>query len=291
MNSGSEFGTLPLRLVVSDVDGTLLGRSGEISLRNSSAIESCFKRGVAVAISTGRPPFGVDGVIAKIGELYGRATGNRATAFLNIFADGAVVSPTDGSRDLFSRQLAKEDLVTLLDVAEDLGLPLQLYSSQELFASGPSRAVEIQVARFGISANFQDLRLVVEGQRIIKAGAVVFGPDRERIFDTLSSRIRDIVACAIAQSPDVPEAYFVNIAATGVSKGEALGRLAEALHVPTNQILAIGDSFNDIPLIEQAHVGIAMGNGVEPLKRLADHVTGDVEDDGFADAIQKFVLS
>lgn len=291
MSSGSEFEAPPIRLVVSDVDGTLLGRSGEISPRNSDAIESCFKRGVAVAISTGRPPFGVDRVIAKIEELYGRATGNHTAAFLNIFADGAVVSATDGSHDVYSRQLAKEDLATLLEVAEDLGLPLQLYSSNKLFASGPSRAVEIQVARFGVSAVFQDLRLVVENQTIIKAGAVLFGSDRQRNFDTLSSRIGDTVACAIAQSPDVPEAYFVNIAAKGVSKGEALGRLAEALNIPTDQILAIGDSFNDIPLIEKAHVGIAMGNGIEPLKRLADHVTGDVENDGFADAIEKFVLN
>ncbi|HRU41225.1 MAG TPA: HAD-IIB family hydrolase, partial [Candidatus Diapherotrites archaeon] len=76
----------------------------------------------------------------------------------------------------------------------------------------------------------------------------------------------------------------------GVNKGNAVRILAQMYGINREEIIAIGDNENDISMIEYAGLGIAMGNAEELLKRAADHVTGDYQEDGVAEAIEKFIL-
>ena len=76
----------------------------------------------------------------------------------------------------------------------------------------------------------------------------------------------------------------------GVTKGNAVRILAQMYGINREEIIAIGDNENDISMIEYAGLGIAMGNAEELLKRAADHVTGDYQEDGVAEAIEKFIL-
>ena len=72
----------------------------------------------------------------------------------------------------------------------------------------------------------------------------------------------------------------------GCSKASAIELVAEKLGISVDETVAIGDSSNDIPMIERAHIGIAMGNATEDVKEIADFVTGAVEQDGILKALK-----
>jgi hydroxymethylpyrimidine pyrophosphatase-like HAD family hydrolase len=84
--------------------------------------------------------------------------------------------------------------------------------------------------------------------------------------------------------------YFINAVSRTVSKGTTLQSVADYLGIDCDQIIAIGDSFNDLPVFEVAGLSIAMGNASEEVKQLADWVAPPVEKDGVAVAIEKFIL-
>jgi hydroxymethylpyrimidine pyrophosphatase-like HAD family hydrolase len=99
-----------------------------------------------------------------------------------------------------------------------------------------------------------------------------------------------ILRFSIAYSPAYPDIKFINIVDPGVSKGEALKFLASYYGINREEVIAIGDGLNDIPLFEAAGTTIAMGNAFDELKKIADYITLDVESGGVAWAIEKFVL-
>jgi hydroxymethylpyrimidine pyrophosphatase-like HAD family hydrolase len=84
--------------------------------------------------------------------------------------------------------------------------------------------------------------------------------------------------------------HFGNAISRHVSKGSALRDIIEYLAIDAGQVLAIGDSFNDLPVFEVAGAKVAMGNAPESLRQIADWVAPTVEDDGVAAAIEKFIL-
>jgi len=93
-----------------------------------------------------------------------------------------------------------------------------------------------------------------------------------------------------AYSPRFPDVTFMNVTAPGMSKGKALEALAKHLGITLEEVVAVGDWINDIPLLKAAGLGIAMGNSHDELKKVADHVTLDVEEHGLAAAIREFLV-
>ena len=83
---------------------------------------------------------------------------------------------------------------------------------------------------------------------------------------------------------------FVEVLDLSVDKGRALRLVAERLDIPMDQTLAIGDSWNDAPLLEAAGYGVAMGSAPPELRAVADSIVGDLANDGVAEAIDKYVL-
>ena len=83
---------------------------------------------------------------------------------------------------------------------------------------------------------------------------------------------------------------FVNIDVAGIDKGTALKEMAGLMGIGIDETISFGDGGNDIPLIKAAGLGVAMGNAGEELKAVAGYVTASVDEDGFAAALQRFVL-
>ena len=90
---------------------------------------------------------------------------------------------------------------------------------------------------------------------------------------------------------DMPGCFDIQITDIGSDKFHAVNALRELKHSDKNQTLAIGDSTNDLPLFRNAGIKVAMGNAMDELKAEADHIVGDVDQDGFVEAMQRFVLS
>jgi len=95
----------------------------------------------------------------------------------------------------------------------------------------------------------------------------------------------------VTETPAYPGVNFINVIARGVSKGRALRALVSYLKIPLDGVVAIGDGANDVSLLEEAGLAIAMGNAHDELKGVADHITLDVDHNGVAQAIRVFLLN
>jgi hypothetical protein len=265
-----------VRLVVLDIDGTLLGAGHRVSERNRAAIRACREAGIAVALCTGRPSYGCRDVLAAL-DLETEP---------GIFCNGASVATPDRSRIIAESCLEPGLAAELARDAADL--PLEFYTATVLWAARLDPGIRIQAERTGVPVETGDLVALAATTPVIKGGMVVRGAGREaarRLAEQQAGRLR----WEVAHSLLAPDADFINITTPDVSKGAALLHLAAALGVPQTATLAIGDAYNDLPLLEAAGIGVAMGNAVDDLKAIADHVTAPVDDDGVAAVLEQLV--
>ena len=91
-------------------------------------------------------------------------------------------------------------------------------------------------------------------------------------------------------TPAYPDVDFINVVSPKVSKGKALEELCAFYRVPLSQVVAIGDGANDLSLLKMAGLAVAMGNSVDELKSIADVITEDVDHNGVAEIIKRFLV-
>ena len=116
---------------------------------------------------------------------------------------------------------------------------------------------------------------------------VVIVTDRERT-PACEAMVREIVGSQAYVTRSNPE--FVEVLDPHVDKGRALAAVASRLGIARERIVAIGDSYNDVPLLRAAGIGIAMGSAPQPLRDVAVAIVADVAHDGVVDAIERYVL-
>jgi len=119
---------------------------------------------------------------------------------------------------------------------------------------------------------------------------VVRSAEERAKADSFRLHFKDSLSFSVTKTPAYPEVDFINVLAPGVSKGKALEVLASHLGIALTEVIAIGDGANDVSLLAKAGLAIAMDNATAELKAGADHVTLDVDHNGVAAAINKFLL-
>jgi len=267
----------PIQLIVSDIDGTLIGADGVISENNVRALRRAAERGVRVALCTGRVMTSAMRFIERLG-LNG----------YHIFSDGALVRNPETRHDLYLADLPPALLGEMTRYARRHDLFLEFFTPTEYFVERQSEYLAMR-RFFGIEYRMTDFDALPDGARIIKGG-LISEPATAARAEAFLTHFEGRLDYTYAATPAFPRARFYNLVAPGVSKGRALRELAAYLEIPLARTLAIGDANNDISLLETAGLAVAMGNAADPVKRAADHVTADVDHDGVAAAVEKFVL-
>lgn len=258
-------------LVVLDLDGTVIGSTGLVQACVYEAIERARAAGVRIAVCTGRPAIGVALRFAQ------RVGPNNA----HIFQSGAHIAYPDGET-LRVSALKEATTRNLITHARSLGAVLELYTPTSLFVERNSELAEKHQALLGFSAIVQDLTDVVENEPVIRAQWVISEDKLEAVRD---------VAIPGAQlthgiSPALPGAHFVSVTQAGVSKGSALRELCEAMKVKRENVMAVGDSDGDLPMLEVVGHPVIMGNSHRDLLAKFDTIVGDVDECGVAEALE-----
>jgi Cof subfamily protein (haloacid dehalogenase superfamily) len=265
------------KLLVIDIDGTLLGSEGGISDKDKEALAAARQAGVKVCLSTGRASQGCHWIVDEL-SLDG----------YHIFFDGALVSGPH--REIYAEPLGRGVVKEVVEFIRKHDIYLELYSATDYFVEKENWATEIHRNYFKLETMVVDFTQLRSGQRFVKGGLVTRDAEEVAKAKSFRNRFDRSLRFSVARSPAYPGIEFINVLAPEVSKGKALTALASHLGVPLSEVMAIGDGTNDISLLSIAGLAVAMGNAPDEVKAVAHHVTDEVGKSGVAAAINKFLL-
>jgi Cof subfamily protein (haloacid dehalogenase superfamily) len=267
------------RLLVIDIDGTLISKDTTVSQENKEALDLARNRGIAIVLSTGRTVTSCQRIIEQL-----------ALEGYHIFFDGALVCDCVNREHMYVRPVKKVLVKEMVEFASANNIDLELASAKEYFAGRETWSTEVKSNAFDIDVIIGDLSVPCEREEIIRLDIVVSNPQEQAGAERFMRQFAGKLRFSQAHSPQFPDVTFINIISPGTSKGEALRALSLHLDVKLDEVVAVGDWVNDIPLLMAAGLKIAMGNAHDDLKAIADYVTLDAEEHGLAAAVRKFLL-
>jgi len=265
------------KLLVVDIDGTLLGGEGSISVENREALAEASRRGIGVSLSTGRA---VQACMPVINQL--------ALDSYHIFFDGALVS--DLGEEVYAEPLNSEVVREAVEFAHQYKIDFELHSAGQYFAERENWSTDVHRHYFGIEPTIVDFTGLWERERIIKGGLASVNPGQMAKAREFYARFESSLHFSLARSPAFPDVEFTNVVALMVSKGRALEALVLHLGMSLGEVMAVGDGTNDITLLSRAGLAVAMGNAPDEVKAVAHKVTEDVAKSGVAVAVKEFLL-
>jgi Cof subfamily protein (haloacid dehalogenase superfamily) len=263
------------RLLAFDLDQTLIGNDLTISPRVQQAVAQAIARGVYVTIITGRE--------AAVTSRFARQLDLNTPI---VCAQGGCIYDFRSEQILHDERLPAEILPKVVQAAEEYGWNLSFESFDKMYllhnSNHPQEFLDLLPAEH--MARVDDL-LAALTELPRKLLVTLNHPnDRQRILDEMRAALGDSIHI-------VPtHALLVEGLPCGVDKGRGLAWLAEYFHIPQAEVMAVGDNDNDIPMIEWAGMGVAMGHASPGALAVADWVAPDQEHDGAAVAIEKYIL-
>ena len=263
-----------IRLLIADVDGTLVTPEKALTSRACAAVDRLRTAGIEFAITSGRPPRGM-------AMLRGPLQLNHPIAAFN---GGMFVQP-DFVTVLEQRSVPPAVASEVVDYLLAAGCDAWVYRGAEWFVrdlQAPHVAREQRTVQFA-PTRVDDLQTVLDDAVKI-VGVSDDGPLVARCEDGLRSRL-GVNATAARSQP-----YYLDITHADANKGAVVRFLARTLGVGLEQIATIGDMPNDVLMFGVGGTSIAMGNASPEVQRAAAHVTTSNRDEGFANAVDRFIL-
>ncbi|MFC1928152.1 Cof-type HAD-IIB family hydrolase [Chloroflexota bacterium] len=269
----------PYKLLVVDIDGTLLNKSGAISAEDKKALARVSDSGIHVSLSTGRVTQACLKILKQL-SLDG----------YHMFFDGALVSNPEKGEEIYCQPISGEVVRQVVEFVRRREIDLDLYSATNFFVERETWATDIRRKFFSLQPTIVDFSKLWQQERIIKGTLVVSSTEERAKAASFRSHFTSRLSFSSTETPAYPGIDFINVIAAGVSKGKALEALTSFLGIPLTKVMAVGDGTNDVSLLSKAGLAVAMDNAPDELKAVADYVTLDVEHSGAAAAINKFLL-
>lgn len=276
-----------IKLVALDLDGTLFDNSSHISERNLTAIRSITDKGIHVVISTGRPFEGI-----PFDQIKGTGINYAITA------NGSGIYEISTGKCLYENAMDEELVTPILnflltrDIHMDAFICGKGYTPVQCVETAQKLTVPSSIKNYIITTRTRldnILQFIHENQLKVQKMTLNFYPaadgtliDRETVRKFLVSNPSITTVCGGYNNLEFTRA--------DANKGVGLRKLAEILGVNPDATMAIGDTENDLAIIEAAGIGVAMGNATDAVKARADYVTTTNTKDGVAAAIEHFIL-
>ncbi|MGX7263541.1 Cof-type HAD-IIB family hydrolase [Enterococcus crotali] len=267
-----------IKLVAIDLDGTLLNSKKEISTRNKEALAQAKAAGVKIVLCTGRP-------LAAI-EIYLEELNLRDNGDYSITFNGGLVQKNDTGEIIEKALMPLEAVHELYELATSLNVPLDILSDglvMQLPASKEHISIYSQLNNLLTFESYELAQLTTD--QIYNKAVVAI----DEIY--LDEQIKKIPASFYERYEVIKtRSNLLEFMPKGITKAYGISLLARDLGIKQEEIMTIGDEENDLPMIEYAGLGVAMENAVAKVKEMADVITDTNDNDGVAQAVEKFVL-
>lgn len=263
----------PIRLLISDIDGTLVRRDKSLSDAVVAAARRVQDAGVAFSLISARPPSGMLWIAERLGLTHPIGAFNGGTI---VRPDGSVVSA-----DRLDPAVAAQ-VLALLDRP---GVTLWLFAGGIWYAQTTANA---NVPRERKAANVEPVLRPDFAGLVAQADKIVGVSDDHALLGTLEGELQAKLGerATVARS----QPYYLDVTAPSANKGDGVTALARAIGVPLGEVAVFGDQRNDLPMFAVAGLSVAMGQAPPEVRAAADETARSNEEDGVADAIDRFVL-
>lgn len=285
------------KLIAIDLDGTLLNSYGTISEKNKQALLKANKEGAEIVIASGRTTNSVKNIANDIGICHYIICGN-----------GSLIYDLQKEEIIYNKFIDKRKALQIIDVCEQNSIYYNIYTENMVIAKTLNNNVlfyhqenankpDNKKTKINLVQNIYEYVEKLENQNILK---ITISDSDNIIFNGIIRKLREIknidVLDVAHMSRKVIKSgteevsigyYYTEITSQNVDKWYAIEYLMEQLNISKEEIMTIGDNVNDKIMIENAGIGIAMGNSAPYIKEVADMVVADNNCDGVAEAIEK----
>lgn len=271
---------MSIKLIASDIDGTLIGKSGKLSERTVSAFKECEKRGIKIVLASGRNVHGASEVAIGAG------------------LDCCIISANGGRADLspmgecvFEDFIQPELSVRIHDELRRAGCFMTSYVGKYVYRLDETNGYGSACSERSEAVRTPYFAIVNDIERMRNEGTV--NPYKYEAYSDDTELLNTLRGKFLSWGLSVTSAFPCNleIMSSGGGKGRALAALSRQLGVSSSEIMAFGDGTNDLSMLEFAGYPVAMSNGVDALKSVSWRVAPDCDDSGVAQIIEKYVLS
>jgi Cof subfamily protein (haloacid dehalogenase superfamily) len=266
-------GASKISLVLADVDGTLVTEDKLLTARAGAAVKALHAAGIAFAITSGRPPRGMAMLIDPLGLRTPVAA----------FNGGVFVAPD--MTIIEERVLSAEAARRAVEVISRNGMDVWIYSGQDWFVRDPKAP---HVAREQWTVKFAPTVVADFGAVLASAVKIVGVSDDRDLVVRCEKEAQGVLGAAASAARSQP--YYLDVTHPDANKGAVVNTLSKLLSVPCGEIATIGDMPNDVLMFHKSGLSIAMGNASPQVQAQADLVTASNSDEGFASAMEQFVL-
>ena len=271
---------LPYSIIALDLDGTLTNSEKIITPRTFDALMKAQREGVRLVLASGRPTFGIAALANQLQLAdYG--------GYVLSYNGGRIIDWCE--KTVIFSQVVDQKLVPILyDFAEKAQLPIVTYLPEAILASKNEGEYLAEEARINGMPVVVAQNFVEEAMQIAGGSTKFLIPGEPELLIQLESEMKAALSEQMEVFRSAP--FFLELPPKGVDKAQSLQRLLTHLGLERESLMAFGDGFNDLSMIQFAGQGVAMANAVEEVKSIADFVTTSNEEDGIAHALEQLLF-
>ena len=273
---------MSIKLIALDLDGTTLNSAKHISERTRKALEAAAEKGVHIVVATGRPFAALPKDVFDIHAIRYMLTSN-----------GAAITDLEKNEIFYENCLDTGTVEAAVEMLKDTDYILEGFIGGKAYIE---KEYYDHVKKTGRS--FRDVNYILDTRNPIEDLCGFLLEHREHVeninvnFEDVSCKpaLRDMLLTLPNATITTSFKNNMEIGGPTTSKAEALRQLGRLLGVHKDEMLAAGDSPNDMAMLKEAGIAVVMGNGEEEVKAVADYITSDNDHDGVGEAVEKFVL-
>lgn len=287
------------KLIAIDLDGTLLDSYGNIDKETKDALEKAKKKGVEIVLASGRPIKSTLSIARELGIDNYIISGN-----------GSILLDVQNDELLFEGFLDKEEVYSVAKFCEENLIYYNVYTLDEIVCG----QIKYNTIFYHTENTYKpadkktDINLVDNTYRYIKSLKdpkflkITIADESEKIFNNIIKKLRENEDLTILDTSYMSRKiirqgsfnveinyFYTEITKKNINKWRAIDALIKKLGIKKEEVITIGDNFNDIEMIENAGLGVAMENASEDIKKLADYVTSTNDDGGVLNVIKKYI--
>lgn len=265
------------KMIITDMDDTLLDKEHQLSEENKLAILEAQSKGLKFVLASGRPTYAM--------RSYAQALEMHTHDSYFLSYNGAIITKAFDQSVLYQQCLSKEEAHLLCEIAAQYNIEILTYDGDEIVSATKSEYIDVEIALTGMPfrqvANLQS-HITTD---VVKCIMLSEPSALKKIAAELQEKYSDRFSIAISKP------FFLEFMKKGVDKGASLRRLADHINISLEDIIAVGDSYNDATLLATAGYAVAVENAVDDIKAIADHIAPASTQHALKYVIEKIALA